>query len=80
MPNQMDMYRRIIKYFTTATRLATVKKVHGSTITVQQGGSAKYIRNISVIGNINDLVVGDLVTLEWVEGLCLARSISPRIS
>ena len=78
--NEMELMRRVIKYHTVATRLATVKKVHGSTISVQVGGSPKYIRNLSVIGSMNDVIVGDLVTLEWVEGLCLARSISPRLS
>ena len=73
------MLRQFLKENTTAARLAVVKKKHGDTLTVQVGDSAKYLRGIPVIGGADDLIVGDKVTLEWVEGTCFARSAKSRL-
>jgi len=76
----LRILRQFLKEYAQATRIATVRKIHGDTITVQVGDSPKYLRGIPVIGGTDYLIAGDKVTLDWIEGRCYARAAKSSLS
>lgn len=55
-------------------RSATVMRIYGNTISVQVGGSSRYLRGVPVIGGTDNLLVGDRVVLTEVDGGVVAQS------
>ena len=54
-------------------KIATIKYIHGNTITVQVGGSSRYLRNIPVVGGTSGLLAEDQVTLTEADGQIFAQ-------
>jgi hypothetical protein len=52
---------------------ATIKRIYGNTISVQVGGSSRWMRNIQVIGGTSGLLVGDEVVLASLDGAVVAQ-------
>lgn len=72
--SQAGQIKKLIKQTVgSGLRKATIKRIHGNTVTVQVGGSPRWLRDIPVIGGTAGLIEGDRVVLAGMDGEVVAQ-------
>ena len=79
MPSIKTLRRLIKDTVGPGMRTATTMAVHGQSITVRVGGSARILRDIPVIGDARTLSVGEVVALREADGQLYAQVATGRV-